>query len=301
MHKVLSKIQFEIMKLPKSISVLIFLTSLTIMLSAQNKDEIYLIIRGDDIGSSHAANVGCIESFTDGVMTSVEIMPPCPWFYGAVKMLNDNPKLDVGIHLTLTSEWDLIKWRPLTYCPSITDYAGNFYPMVWKNEIYLPNHSISESDWKLEEIENELRAQIELSLKHIPQISHVTTHMGFTGLDKKIGGLVEKLAKEYNLYIDLSDVKRFPGWDSEKPVEARIDQFCENLANLTPGTYLFVEHPAKNFPEMQPVGHPRNRDVAKQRDMVTQVLTSKKVKETIEQKGINLISYADYKKINQSN
>jgi len=264
------------------------------MLHAQ---DIKLIIRGDDIGSSHAANVGCIESYQDGIMTSVEIMPPCPWFFEAVKMLNEYPKLDVGIHLTLTSEWDYIKWRPLTECPGLTNEDGDFFPMVWKNNNYPPNFSIMESGWTIEEIEKELRAQIELSLKYLPQISHISTHMGFGSLDSKIGELVEELAKEYDLFVDISEVERFPGWDRSRPVETRIDQFCENLENLTPGTYLFVEHPAKDFPEMQPVGHVRNRDVAKQRDMVTRVFTSEKVKKTIKEKGIQLISYADFKKM----
>jgi predicted glycoside hydrolase/deacetylase ChbG (UPF0249 family) len=165
-------------------------------------------------------------------MTSVEIMPPCPWFFEAVKMLNENPKLDVGIHLTLTSEWDLVKWRPLTHVPNLVDEAGNFFPMVWKNENYPPGNSISESNWNIREIEQELRAQIELTLKYVPQVSHISTHMGFGSLDSVINKTVEKLAREYNLYVDMSDVKRFPGWKANQPVESRIDQFCENLKNL---------------------------------------------------------------------
>lgn len=278
----------------KQVLTILFILFFSIMLQAQ---DIKLIIRGDDIGSSHAANTGCIESYQNGIMTSVEIMPPCPWFFEAVEMLNENPNLDVGIHLTLTSEWDFIKWRPLTHCPGLTNEDGDFFPMVWKNENYPPNSSIMDSDWTIEEVEKELRAQIELSLKYLPQISHVSTHMGFGSLDSKIGELVEELAREYDLFVDMSEVERFPGWDKSKPVETRIEQFCENLENLTPGTYLFVEHPAKDFPEMQPIGHPGNRDVARQRDMVTKVFTSEKVKKTIKEKGIQLISYADYKNL----
>lgn len=232
-------------------------------------------------------------------MTSVELMPPCPWFYEAVKMLNENPGLDAGVHLTLTSEWSLYKWRPITHCPGLTDEEGNFFPMVWKNENFPPGSSIQESDWTLDEIEQELRAQIELSLKHVLQISHITTHMGFENYNPEIEKLVEKLAKEYDLYIDMSDVKRFPRWDRERPVESRIDQFCENLENLTSGTYLFVEHPAKNFPEMQPVGHTGSNDVALSRNVVTKVFTSEKVKEIIERRNIQLISYSDYKEMCQ--
>jgi predicted glycoside hydrolase/deacetylase ChbG (UPF0249 family) len=278
----------------KQLKTLLILLFFSIMLQAQ---DIKLIIRGDDIASSHAANIGCIESYQNGIMTSVELMPPCPWFFEAVKMLNENPNLDVGVHLTLTSEWDYIKWRPITKCPGLTDDAGNFFPMVWKNENYPLNSSISESNWTIEEVEKELRAQIKLSLKYVPHCSHISSHMGFASLDKQIQVVVEKLAKEYNLNVNMIGVKRFSGWDSNKSIDTRIDKFCENLENLTAGTYLFVEHPAKDFEEMQPVGHIRNWDVAIQREWVTRVFTSDKVKNTIKNKGIKLISYKDYKKM----
>ncbi|MFW5774471.1 MAG: ChbG/HpnK family deacetylase, partial [Tangfeifania sp.] len=141
------------------------------MVSHAQKEGIQLIVRADDIGSFHAANVGCIESYQNGIARSVELMPPCAWFPEAVEMLNENQGYDVGIHLTLTSEWSSVKWRPLTQCPGLVDDDGYFFPMVWKNENFPPGSSIQESDWNLDEIEQELRAQIELSLKHVPHIS----------------------------------------------------------------------------------------------------------------------------------
>jgi len=72
--------------------------------TAQNDNTISLLVRADDIGSFHAANVGCIESYQNGIARSVELMPTCAWFPEAVKMLNENPGYDVGIHLLFTSE-----------------------------------------------------------------------------------------------------------------------------------------------------------------------------------------------------
>lgn len=261
---------------------------------AQN--EISLLVRADDIGSFHAANLGCIESYQNGIARSVELMAPCAWFPEATKMLRENPGFDVGIHLTLTSEWSNTKWRPLTNCPSLVDSEGYFFPMVWKNENFPPKSSISESQWKLDEIEKELRAQIDLSLKNVLQISHISTHMGFSGLDPKIGDLVNKLAKEYKLEVEMSDVKYFQGWGKDVDYEDRIDRFCENLDKLTPGKYLFVEHPAVNSPEMATVGHTGYENVGVDRAWVTKVFTSEKVKNTIQKKGIKLISYSDVKK-----
>lgn len=262
------------------------------MLIAQS-NEIQLLVRADDIGSFHAANGGCIESYQNGIARSVELMPVCAWFPEAVQLLNENPGYDVGIHLTLTSEWSSVKWRPLTHCPSLVDKDGYFYPMVWENPNFPVGSSIAESDWKLDEIEQELRAQIELSLKHIPHISHLSNHMGFTRLDPKIGELVDKLAEEYDLEVNAEGLQRFPGWGRDVPMEQRIDKFCENLEKLTPGKYLFVEHPAVASDEMKTVGHVGYENVAEDREWVTRVFTSEKVKRTIQEKGIKLIIYKD--------
>jgi predicted glycoside hydrolase/deacetylase ChbG (UPF0249 family) len=262
------------------------------MLIAQS-NEIQLLVRADDIGSFHAANGGCIESYQNGIARSVELMPVCAWFPEAVQLLNENPGYDVGIHLTLTSEWRSVKWRPLTHCPSLVDKDGYFYPMVWENPNFPAGSSIAESDWKLDEIEQELRAQIELSLKHIPHISHLSNHMGFTMLDPKIEELVNKLAKEYKLEVNTEELQRFQGWGRDVPMEQRIDKFCENLEKLTPGKYLFVEHPAVASDEMKTVGHVGYENVAEDREWVTRVFTSEKVKRTIQEKGIKLISYKD--------
>ncbi|HEX2395831.1 MAG TPA: ChbG/HpnK family deacetylase, partial [Bacteroidales bacterium] len=89
---------------------------------------IEILVRGDDIGSSHTANVACIESYRNGIMKSVELMVPGPWFIEAVRLLNENPGLDVGVHLVVSSEWHDIKWRPLTCCPSLVDQDGYFFP-----------------------------------------------------------------------------------------------------------------------------------------------------------------------------
>jgi len=62
-------------------------------LAEVDQREIRLIVRADDIGSSHAANLACIESYRKGIARSVEVMVPCPWFNEAVKMLEETPGL----------------------------------------------------------------------------------------------------------------------------------------------------------------------------------------------------------------
>src|SRR4026209_1510040 len=150
-----------------------------------------LIVRGDDMGFSHSGNEAIIKAFKEGVETSVEIIVPSPWFPEAVKMLNENPSLDVGIHIALTSEWDNVKYRPVSYCPSLTDEDGYFFPMIWPNKNY-PGQAIREQKWKLADVEKEFRAQIEMARKKIPRISHISGHMGCTDISDSVKLLTTK-------------------------------------------------------------------------------------------------------------
>jgi predicted glycoside hydrolase/deacetylase ChbG (UPF0249 family) len=280
----------------KMLSILFFATLAFASLECRSQEEIRLIVRGDDIGSTHAANLGCIKSYQEGIMRTVEIMVPCPWFPEAVRLLNENPGLDVGIHITLTSEWENIKWRPLTHASSITDDQGYFFPMIWPNERFPANRTLRGADWKLEEIEAEMRAQIELATGLIPQVSHLSCHMGCSGWDDRVAAVYEKLAGEYGLDINTGElgVERFPGSAAGETAEERIGNFILGLQKMEPGqTYLFVEHPALESMEMEAVGHDGYYTVNEDRQMVTELYTSKKVQEVIRERGIRLISYAD--------
>ena len=88
-------------------------------------------------------------------------------------------------------------------------------------------------------------------------------------------------------------MKYFPGWGGNRAPEGRVAAFVENLGKLTPGTYMFVEHPAFDTPEMQTIGHTGYENVGADRDAVTRVFTSPEVMAAIQKQGIQLVSYAD--------
>ncbi|MDR1259611.1 MAG: ChbG/HpnK family deacetylase [Tannerellaceae bacterium] len=267
-------------------------------LSAQEAAETRLIVRADDMGSFHSANVASVDCYKNGIETSIELMVVTPWFPEAAVMLRQNPGLDVGLHLVITSEWDNMKWRPLTQCPSLTDENGYFYPMMSANPAY-PGQSVSEVKWKLDEIEKEFRAQIELSLKNVPQISHITGHMFSTGFAPEVVALCKRLAAEYNLpAVDntlASGQYGFAhiGYDGPKKTAAEKEaSFISMLNKLEAGkTYMFLDHPAYDNDEMQTVGHVGYEDVAADREGVVRLLTSEKVKQAIKEKGVKLINY----------
>ncbi len=295
-----------------------FLLILHLVLSAYSQQAPRLMVRADDMGSSQAANAASMRSFTNGIITSIEVMAIGPWFPEAVRLLNENPGIDVGLHLVLTSEWDNIKWRPLTSCPGLTDKNGYFLPKIFPDKNY-PGQSVVENKWTPEEVEKEFRAQIELALKNIPRISHISGHMGSTAFDPRVAAITARLAEEYHLpsvdarmmsYFNRENGDKAPEGDAGEAAassftleyagymgphgtqQEKISSFIAMLNSLEAGkTYLFVDHPAFNTEEMQAVGHIGYEDVAVDRQGVYDLFTSERVKQVIGARGIDLVSY----------
>jgi predicted glycoside hydrolase/deacetylase ChbG (UPF0249 family) len=254
-----------------------------------------LIVRGDDMGSSHASNEAVVRCFKDGVMRDVEVMAVGPWFSEAARLLRENPGLDVGLHLTLTSEWDNVKWRPLTTAPSLVEADGSFHPMIWPGPHYGKERALKEQPWKLDEIERELRAQIELTRREVPHLSHLSDHMGFQALGPEVVALVKRLALEYRLDVDPEPLGvKWVGWDGKPATPAeKVESFARVLGKLEPGTWLFVDHPALDTPEMRATGHVGYEGVAIDRQGVTDAWTSPAANLIVTRRGIELIGYRD--------
>lgn len=261
----------------------------------EQSDHPRLIVRADDMGSSHSANIAIRRSYQEGYASSVEVMAVTPWFPEAVKFLEEDKDIDVGVHLTITSEWDNIKWRPLSFWHSIVDSNSYFFPVRSENAYY-PGQSLTEADIDIQELEFELRAQIELALRRIPRISHLTDHMGFTKLDDRWLNVVLKLASEYGLPFDMNQhhlVSLGYGGPSTSYREKK-KSFIAMLKTLERGeTYLFIDHPGINNAEMQAIHHVGYENVASDRQSVTDLFTSRKVKRTLEKLDIEVISYKD--------
>jgi len=256
-----------------------------------------LIVRADDMGYSHSGNEAILKCFKEGIATSVEVIAPSPWFPEAVQMLTENPTVDVGVHLVLSSEWDNVKWRPISDCSSLRDTDGYFHPMIFPNKNY-PGHSLSENKWRLEDIEKEFRAQIELALKSIRRISHLSHHMGCNSLSAEVRDLVRKLAREYRIDIDPGElgVANVGYKGPSKTSEDKLRSFLSTLEGLEPGkTYLFVDHPGLDTPELRAIHHIGYENVATDRQGVTDTWTHPRVRELIKAKGIQLIGYRDLK------
>jgi chitin disaccharide deacetylase len=167
----------------KKFSNLLIFIILPFYLAAQAPDSTYaerlgypkrsrvLILHVDDAGMSLASNKGAEMALTKGVSTSVSVMMPCSWVPGFVDFLKANPRIDAGLHLTLTSEWKYYRWGPLSggkSVPGLVDSTGYLWHTVEEVVVHA----------KPDEVEMELTAQVEKAklMGFIP--THFDTHMG---------------------------------------------------------------------------------------------------------------------------
>ena len=291
------------------IKKVLFTTSLlgiATTLFAQQGDGPQLIIRADDMGAFHSTNMACMESALNGIVQSVEVMPVASWYPEAVKMLQANPSIDVGLHLVFTSEWENVKWRPLTVCKGLTDEHGYFFPMMKPHAAY-PGLSIMENQhlWDLEMIEREARAQIEMTLRDLPQLSHITGHMGSTAFTPEVFELMQRLSKEYHLPIVSSKETNVPYAPfqfityngSSRTPEEKMDSFIRTIKELPDkGNFIFVDHPTLPSAEVESVFHIGYEQVAYDREGVWRLFMDEKVKQAIAERHIRLINYNELTK-----
>lgn len=153
-----------------------------------------LIIHADDLGLSHATNSAVIEAFQKGGISSASLMVTCPWFPEMADYVKKNPQLDIGIHTTLTSEWENYFFGgvlPASEISSLLNPNGYFYPSVEE----FASHA------KAAEVEKELRAQIERALQFGIKPSHFDNHMGTVLSAPEFYQILLKLGHEYQVPV----------------------------------------------------------------------------------------------------
>ena len=166
-----------------------------------------LILNADDFGMCHDQNEGVMRGLKEGVFTSSTILVTCPWFEEAAEFARNNPAADLGVHLTLTAEWDSYKWGPVLgrrAVPSLVDERG----YLWQTVAQVYEHA------RLDEAEAELRAQIEKALAAGIDATHLDSHMGTLQLRADYHEIYARLANDYRLPIRLASRRRMcvKGW-----------------------------------------------------------------------------------------
>ena len=161
----------------------------------------YLIINADDYGMCHSANLAVADLFQKGGITSATIMTPCCWAKEAGKWAAEHPEYAVGVHLTFTSEWGNYRWSPI---------AQGDTSSLRDSEDFMYYESVDfEKNCDVDQVENEIRAQIERFKSFGVTPSHIDNHMGsLYGIETgrfELLNLTLAIAGEYGLPF------RFPG------------------------------------------------------------------------------------------
>lgn len=191
-----------------------------------------VILHIDDLGMSYDSNLGSIEAMTKGVANSCSVMMPCPWVPGFVHFLKENPSIDAGLHLTLTSEWKDYRWGPLSgkpKTPGLVDQEG----AMWRGVGDVVKNASPD------EVETEIRAQVERARTMGFEPTHLDSHMGTlfatpafierylkVGIEYKIpvmfpGGHNTLIAKDLKATSANMEMARMAGkklWDAGLPV-----------------------------------------------------------------------------------
>jgi chitin disaccharide deacetylase len=156
-----------------------------------------LIPHIDDVGVCHGANRAFAELAGQGFVTTASVMVPCPWFPETADLVREQPGLDLGVHLTLTSESRACRWRPISTTSrssGLIDDDGFMWPDVPSVRRHAERRAV----------ETELRAQIEAALAAGIDVTHLDTHMGAAAAPEFVE-IYLALGREYRLPILLPE------------------------------------------------------------------------------------------------
>jgi len=256
---------------------------------APTSEQTYLVIRTDDAGMSHSVNMGLERLIASGLPVSVSVMFPTPWYQETVEILKRNPDVSVGIHLTLNSEWKNYRWGPVlgrTAVPSLVDADGYFFPSA---------AALYENRPRIQEVEAELRAQIDRALKSGLKIDYVDYHMGTVMRYPEFRELTERLAREYGLGMSyyFGEPSHDPQYSAAPP--AKIDSLLAMVNRLQPQFNVVVTHVGIDDAELGALLDMNTSgplpDMSKNRQGELDALTSPRFREALKARNVRLITY----------
>jgi len=269
-----------------------------------------LILHADDIGMCHAT-LGAYADLVDfGLMSSAATMVPCPWFLAAAEYCRDHPQVDMGVHLTLNSEWRVYRWKPLSTSDPATgliDDQGYFH--------YRQGPIVEHA--QVDAVNVELRAQLERGAAEGIAVTHIDTHMGTAGYPKFLEGYVdlalerrvmprlfrgghqgwmrramdERIAAQSAQLMQELEERGVPLFDHTTSLPLNDPRDNVNLAKqrleaLPLGLSLFIFHPAHDSEELRAITPDWQSRVANYR-----TFTSPELRDFVKDRGIHVIGY----------
>jgi len=289
-----------------------FLMAFSLQAAAQNQtlaqrlgypaDAKLLIIHADDLAVAHAQDMASFEALNRGAVSSASVMIPCPWLTEVADYAKAHPDADLGLHLTLTSEWKNYKWGPVAprnQVASLLDPHGYLYSDAGEAVRHI----------KPEEAEREVRAQLETALKMGIRPTHLDSHMGVLFTKPALMAVLVNVAHEYHLPFLMLKIPGVPPdmYAALKPTDVILDRvfmaappikpdgwlsyYTHILQTLPPGVSEIIVHLAYDDAEMQAVtvDHPDYGSAWRQRDF--NVVTSPEFRKALEENHVTLVSW----------
>ena len=268
-----------------------------------------IIVHADDLGMAHSVNAASIKAFESGLVNSGSIMVGCPWFPEIAAYARQHPNADLGLHLTLTSEWTPFRWGPVLShdrVRSLLDESGYLH--------------LTETDAaakiKTEEAEAEIRAQIARARAQGISPTHLDAHMGTLEQTPQLFAVYTKVAREMKLPARITKqmiadapfmaeqlgpndvvIDREVQINPSVPPEKVADWYAEALEKLEPGVTEFVIHLAFDDAEMRAAtfDHPNWGAAWRQRDF--DFFTSDRFRSILKKNNIRLITWREVGKL----
>ena len=266
-----------------------------------------LIVHADDLAVAHSVDAASLDALNKNAVTSASIMVPCAWFTEVASYARGHLDADLGLHLTLTSEWKVDRWGPVESKDKVTsllDPTG----YLW------PDTVSAVRNLKPEEVEREIRAQIEHAVALGIRPTHLDSHMGVLFSTPELFAVYVKVAHEYKLpflAVRLPGVpEEFFSILSDKDVildsvvmaspTVRNDEwrnfYVNAIKNLKPGLTEMIVHLGHDDSELQAVtvDHPDFGSAWRQRDY--DFVTGREFKKALEENHVILVKWKDLKK-----
>jgi len=245
---------------------------------------VQLVVQGDDFGMCHAVNAGVVTALTDGILTQASAMAPCPWVDEALRLaaVHDIP---LGLHQTLTCDWENFRWRPLTRGRSLVGPDGYFRDTVAEAAA-----AINAAD-----AEAELLAQAARISGSGLSLGYLDVHMGLV-----CEAAYERVSQELGapfLYPGLPTSLRFTSIRSlsQRKASEKLPWLLAWLEGLAPGVHLLVTHPGVGGAELASLtsaSSPVYAWAEEYRVSDLAVLTDGAVRRAVKEHGIRLTSVA---------
>lgn len=208
-----------------------------------------VVVHVDDVGMSPAANQGALEALA-GAATCGSIMVPCPAFEEIAQTARERDDLDLGVHLTLNAEYETYRWGPVRDdVPSLVSPDGG----MWRSSAETQEHAT------VEDVERELRAQIDRAYAAGIDVTHLDVHMG-TAFDARFVAVYVKLIHDYRLpgFIPRVDRKLL----AERGLAPRLASYVDLVDGVEKSGVPIFDHfnaDSLQFPPGTGAAHNRSR------------------------------------------